>query len=100
MAFSRRIFTHEFKLNAIHLVLNEERPVSQVAKELGIYPKTLHTWLRQHREGSLSSEIPPTREVHPLEAENARLKAALRESQQEVLLLKKFAAYLSTTGLK
>ena len=40
------------------------------------------------------------REVTPEQAEISRLRAELARSRQECALLKKFAAYLSTTGLK
>lgn len=94
----RRQFTVEFKRNAVSLVLDEQRSVSKVAKQLEISPKTLSTWLRQSREGKLEGKIASnvddkTMEMATILAENQRLKA-------EVLLLKKFAAYLSKNGLQ
>lgn len=53
MTMPRRQFPHEFKLNAIHLVLNEKRPACQVADELDIPRKTLYSWLHLHRKGAL-----------------------------------------------
>lgn len=47
-----------------------------------------------------SSTDDPAREVTPEQAEISRLRAELARSRQECALLKKFAAYLSTTGLK
>ena len=90
----RRQFTVEFKRNAVSLVLDEQRSVSEVAKQLEISPKTLSTWLRQSREGKIASNVDDkTMEMATILAENQRLKA-------EVLLLKKFAAYLSKNGLQ
>lgn len=101
MAMPRRQFTHEFKLNALHLVLHEKRPACQVADELGIPRKTLYSWLHLHRQGTLQeTPVESQKEVSADKAEIARLKVALAQAQQEVLLLKKFAAYLTTTGLK
>lgn len=51
------------------------------------------------RNGKLSSSE-SAREVTPEQAEITRLRAELARSRQECALLKKFAAYLSTTGLK
>ena len=51
------------------------------------------------RNGKLSTDD-PAREVTPELAEISRLRAELARSRQECALLKKFAAYLSTTGLK
>lgn len=101
MAMPRRQFTHEFKLNALHLVFHEKRPACQVADELDIPRKTLYSWLHLHRQGKLlETPTESQKEVSADKAEIARLKVALAQAQQEVLLLKKFAAYLTTTGLK
>ena len=52
MAFTRRIFTKEFRLNAAKLVVDEHRPAVDVARELDINPKSLYSWVRQyHRSG-------------------------------------------------
>lgn len=92
MVAPRRKYTNEMKLNAVHLVQNEGRRTCDVADELGIDRNTLYAWLRDARNGKLSTDD-PAREVTPEQAELAR-------SRQECALLKKFAAYLSTTGLK
>ena len=42
MAFTRRIFTKEFRLNAAKLVVDEHRPAVDVARELDINPKSLY----------------------------------------------------------
>ena len=94
----RRQFTVEFKKNAVSLVVDEKRSVSEVAKSLNISSKTLSTWLRQSKEGKLEGKIASnvddkTMQMAAIMAENQRLKA-------EVLLLKKFAAYLSKNGLQ
>ena len=39
--FMRRQFTVEFKKNAVSLVVDEKRSISEVAKSLNISPKTL-----------------------------------------------------------
>ena len=44
MAFTRRIFTKEFRLNAAKLVVDEHRPAVDVARELDINPKSLYSW--------------------------------------------------------
>ena len=98
MTFPRRIYTQEFRINAAKLVVDEHRPTISVAQELGINPKTLHTWVKQYREGTLTT-LDKTDSVTPEQAENTRLRAELQKAQAEILLLKKFAAYLSNNGL-
>ena len=83
MAFTRRIFTKEFRLNAAKLVVDEHRPAVDVARELDINPKSLYSWVRQYRSGLLQASLDGGDSV-----------------SAEVLLLKKFAAYLSKNGLQ
>ena len=81
----RRQFTVEFKKNAVSLIVDKKRGVSEVACNLENSPKTLSTWLRQSREGKLEGKIASnvdekTMEMAAIMAENQRLKA-------EVLLM-------------
>ena len=100
MALPRRLYPKEFKINAVHLVQVEGRRACDVADELGIGRQTLYSWLHESRTGVLSGTSDNAREITPQEAEIARLKSELARKEQEILLLKKFAAYLSSTGLK
>jgi len=61
----RRQFTVEFKKNAVSLVVDEKRSVSEVAKSLNISSKTLSTWLRQSKEGKLEGRSPQTLMIKP-----------------------------------
>ena len=56
MAAPRRKYTNEMKLNAVHLVQNEGRRACDVADELGIDRNTLYAWLRDARNGKLSTD--------------------------------------------
>lgn len=85
MTFPRRIYTQEFRINAAKLVVDEHRPTSSVAQELSINPKTLHTWVKQYREGTLAT-LDQTDSITPEQAENARLRAELQKAQAEILL--------------
>jgi transposase len=74
---TRRKFTDEFKRNAVELVRTTDRPIAQVADELGIYDSTLANWDKQdridlgERDALTSDERARLRE---LEAENAQLR--------------------------
>ena len=80
----RRSFTPEFKLEAVRLAASDDRPVSAVARELGIGPEMLRQWTRQataraaHRgadvfpgNGKLTSQ---DEEIRQLRRENAVLR--------------------------
>ncbi len=44
---SRRRFTKEFKADAVALVLDGDRPIAHVARDLGIGETNLGNWVRQ-----------------------------------------------------
>lgn len=45
----RRRFSREFKLEAVKTALESGRSQIEVARELGLNPKVLCRWTRQHR---------------------------------------------------
>jgi transposase len=78
-----RIHDNDFKLNTVKLVVEEGKPVAQVARDLGITPKTLYGWVSQYKSdpkhpfvgsGNLKPEAQAVRE---LERENRELKEEL-----------------------
>lgn len=81
-------YDNDFKLNTVKLVVEDGKPASQVARDLGITPKTLYGWVAQYKQdpkhpfvgsGNLKPEAQATRD---LEREN-------RELREEVEILKK-----------
>jgi transposase-like protein len=74
---SRRKFSAEFKRDAVEIVRSSDRPIAEVARELGIYDSTLGNWLKQdeinrgEREGLTSGE---RARLSELERENVRLR--------------------------
>lgn len=81
MTFARRIYTKEFRINTAKLVVNEHRPATSVAEELNVSPKTLHSWVKQYREGSLQTAADKHDSVSPEQAETARLRAEPKTEQ-------------------
>jgi transposase len=85
-------FSPEFKDEAVKMVIETSRPVSIVAKELGINESTLGGWVTSYRREHAGEEPPPT--VH----ERARLRELERENRElkmENDFLKKAAAYFA-----
>jgi transposase len=83
-----RMYDKDFKLNTVKLVLEEGKAASQVARDLGITPKTLYGWIAQYKSdpkhpfvgsGNLKPDAQATRD---LEREN-------RELKEEIEILKK-----------
>jgi len=48
----RRSYTKEFKTEAVALAEKKEKPISQVAKDLGLNENVLRRWIAQTRESA------------------------------------------------
>ena len=74
---ARRKFSAEFKRDAVEIVNSSDKPIAEVARELGIYDSTLGNWVKQHdinrgvRDGVTTAE---REEVVALRRENAHLR--------------------------
>jgi transposase-like protein len=81
----------EFRQRAVELARLREKPVKQLATDLGISDQTLHNWLKQadidagRREGLTTEE----------RAELVRLRRANRVLEMENEILKRAAAYFA-----
>jgi transposase len=78
MAETRRRFDRDFRQGAVRLVLETEKPIAQVARDLGINEGTLGNWVAQERRargagnGALSED--ERAELVRLRKENAELQ--------------------------
>jgi len=84
-------FDKHFKEQAVRLVLELERPVATVAKELDIHETTLHKWVRQYRKHK-ENAFPGSGHMLPEDAEIRRLKRMIADLQEENAILKKATA--------
>lgn len=78
----KRIYSEEFKLEALRLLRERGVSLSQVARELGIKQQTLHRWREQHEEGKRATgsaaalpQRSSSQELERLRRENVRLRA-------------------------
>ncbi len=55
----RRIFNQEFKVEAVKLALEGEKPVAQIAVNLGVGGSTLNRWVREYRQQQNPEDISP-----------------------------------------
>jgi transposase len=96
MGRKRRAYSHEFKAEAVRLLLDSGRPTSQVARELGVRADVLRSW-KQQAEGvlGLASEAAAESAGSIESAEVRRLKRELEIVRQERDFLKKAAAYFA-----
>ena len=91
-------YTQEFKDSAIQLCMNNDKPVSHIADDLGMSDKTLSLWVREYKK---AHNIKSSKEVKDenLEAENKRLRKELALAKQERDILKKATAYFAKETL-
>ena len=86
-------YTLEFKQSTARLASEAEQSVLKTAKELGINPSTLHSWVNQY--------YPTTRKTIDMTPESAaqleikQLKKALARALQERDILKKATAFFA-----
>jgi transposase len=86
-----RKFTEEFRREAVRLASGSERPLKDLAAELGISPPTLRSWMS---EVSAEKQAAPARvltleeQVRKLQRENERLR-------EEREILKKATAFFA-----
>ncbi|GAB2863989.1 hypothetical protein GCM10027092_28540 [Yaniella soli] len=84
----RRKFSAQFKAEAVQMVVQNDRPIAQVAKELQINEGTLGNWVKLYREQNPE----PEPELKPSDRVRlAELEAEVRELRMENEFLKKAA---------
>ena len=78
MGSTRRRFTDEYKSEAVAFVIDDGRPVAEVARNIGVHEMTLGKWVKKARESSEALERPlntsEREELERLRAENAQLQ--------------------------
>ena len=95
---TRRHFTQEFKLEAVRLAEGSDRPLNEIAHELGIRPNVLRQWRRQAatRAGQPLHEIFPGQgRFSSQDEEVRRLKREVAQLKEERDILKKAAAFFA-----
>ena len=87
----RRVYTKEFKAEAVALAEKGEKPISQVARDLGLNENVLYRWMRQKHdaEGSGLQAFPG--HGKPRDAELARLRKEVKALKETNEILKKAA---------
>lgn len=89
---ARRQFTDEFKAGAVRLVLDEDKTIAEVARDLDLTASALSGWVRQARADRDGGKSGLTTEE---KAELARLRKENRQLRVERDILKKAAAFFA-----
>jgi len=89
-----RKYDKQFKKEAVRLVIEGGRKVTEVAQSLGIHENLLRTWKRKHKEDP-SGSFPGKGHVKPQDEELRRLQKENANLKEDREILKKALAIFS-----
>ena len=94
MSQKRSEYSKEFKIEAVRMVIDGNRRISEVAKELGVRANLLGTWKKRYESGKIDS-FPGKGRLSPEDEELRRLKRENERLRMERDILKKAIAIFS-----
>jgi len=87
-----RQYTKEFREEAVRQVTDRGYTVTDVASRLGVSAQSLYKWVKAE---SPTKDEELVVELQAIKRENLRLKAELRQAEEDRDILKKAAAYFA-----
>jgi len=93
---TKREYTTEFRERAVNLVIRSEKPIAQIARDLGIKGGTLYAWVDKAK---LSAIKAPSKNNEQLFDELKRVKRELAQVKEQRDILKKATAYFAKESL-
>src|SRR5216683_1170738 len=99
MPKQQKTYTKEFKLEAVQLVKSSGKPMSQIARELGISDSALYHWSKQLADQG-GQAFPGSGHQTAQEEELRRLKRELDITRQERDILKSSQHLLTGVQMK
>ncbi len=94
MTKARRIYSEEYKIDAIRLVTQQGMSHREAARKLGIQESMLRRWQTQEAQGG-EDPFPGKGKRPPRDAELAKLLEENRRLRMETDILKKAAAFFA-----
>jgi transposase len=93
----RRVYPKEFKAEAAALAQKHEKPVRQVAADLGVNENMLHRWIQQSREAGNTGQALFPGHGRPRDEELTRLRKEVKALREANEILKKAAVIFAQT---
>lgn len=80
----------QYKQQVVEQALSGNKPIAQLARELGLHAPQIHAWVARHKADQAQG-----REARDLQVELGRIKRENSRLQEELAILKKAAAYFA-----
>lgn len=91
-----KTYTKEFKLEAVRLMTESDKPSSEIAAELGIRRNQLYKWKEQlEKKGDGAFPSKRGRPLKENQSEESKLRQENKRLKEEVEILKKAAVYFA-----
>ena len=90
----RRLFTEEFKREAIKLVTEQQLNIASAGRQLDIDPKSIRAWMAQAERGELKATLGAAK-LTADQQRNRELERELAIAREERDILKKATAYFA-----
>jgi len=94
MGKKRNQYTKEFKIEAVRLIVEEGRRISELSRELGVSENLLRSWKKKSKEGKIEP-FPGKGRLSPEDGELRRLRRENKRLRMEHDILKKAVAIFS-----
>lgn len=93
----RKKYDRQFKIDAVSIVINGNRTVAEVARDLGIKVDVLYRWKRELSREKTEA-FPGKGRLGPQEEELRTLRRELEQAKEDREILKKALAFFSKHG--
>jgi transposase len=90
-------FEENYKREIVRLVDELGKSPTQVAEDIGVTPQTIRTWVRKFGKDG-SDAFPGKGRLHPADEELRQMKKAIKDLEEENLILKKAMAIFTKDG--
>lgn len=94
----RTVYSREFKVEAVRLVVERRVAMAQAAREVGVHVNVLRSWVSAHRQDPTQA-FPGVGQQAPDAAEVTRLRREVARLKMERDILKKAAAFFAQESM-
>ena len=98
MTTKRKIYSKQFKIDAVKLVTEQDYKISEAARNLDIHPNILRKW-RDQFSGDNDQAFPGKGHMTPEKEELHRLRKENKRLRMEHEILKKAAAFFAKESM-